>query len=801
MRADSPAKRVARWKRARGPAATVAAGVFVFVALLLLLRLGWGVSTALFALRRMLAQPQWSDMYLLGRFGGRVQALWVPKSVQLLEPSILEMPGALTQASLSEKPTQETQNDRVLVTMIVLCHKEFNSLLAASVTWLENGLISYVDRIILFQNEAPSSLFFDDDEGSSLRLLPRQLQDKMLLLKHPKNALIGQAISWAVAFAQTELILFVEKDFQLVESATRTVQRLDAAKRFLVDGRADIVRFRHRYQPGHPNYASMMYEGREAFILAEQSDLLCYAHHWLPRPDQHFPQHMITQCAVPRAEPPPLEQPGSEPDPDPELYFCAPAKFCQWTNNPSMFRRSWFLRTMALPYMKAWNSSSSDFESWANSAQLKWATLNVTVALGGGLFSHVELKESRFDERWYVWRRDFAEVQGLKDEFGYVIDPRGLTPLTMRSPQAGYVSLKHPKDRAPEWLRQLAPYAWTERNAKPILDQTDEIQRKFAQVKLESKIGQLLYIHGRWVVDTLLAYEAPMPQDSNITIVTILDEQTIGGVDGGLDAFLQKWRLLSYPKVLYVSSHLKARMSGFGEGSCDGASHACELIDYDPGLERTMAFRFEDVRSVIQQLEDSQGIDKRALNTHTRLHLLARTARQNPFSTTHFVFVDASYPCLYKEPSALLAPSSDAMLRNHMFRRFFSLSARRRVSMRVDGKAKAMLFRDLDVRQSRGGVMQTQMFGADAVILNMISWLAEIVLAEYLLNGFTLPLDGTLSAVRGRMIRHHPHVDIFHPFCESHACPASSASTDRSCDHRVESSQCVFVRWMASLAS
>ena len=81
---------------------------------------------------------------------------------------------------------------------------------------------------------------------------------------------IGAAVIWLVGNATQPLVLFLEKDFALLENEKFVTPRLDEGLTILQNNEADVVRFRSRLMAGAPNYARGMFQGREHAILQRQ---------------------------------------------------------------------------------------------------------------------------------------------------------------------------------------------------------------------------------------------------------------------------------------------------------------------------------------------------------------------------------------------------------------------------------------------------------------------------------------------------------------------------------------------------
>eukprot|EP00301_Raphidiophrys_heterophryoidea_P004453 c11932_g1_i2.p1 GENE.c11932_g1_i2~~c11932_g1_i2.p1 ORF type:complete len:155 (+),score=36.50 c11932_g1_i2:597-1061(+) len=150
-------------------------------------------------------------------------------------------------------------------------------------------------------------------------------------------------------------------------------EQLDAAISMIGDGLADVVRLRSRAHPGWDFYAKETYQGKEDTVFSQQPNLLCNFYHWIPDPASRWP-FAFERCHK-----------------DPE-FVCVKAEYCNWTNNPVVFRRSWYLTHMSqwatYPNIEA---RFTNFENLLNNIPRSWNTQPHTVALGYGLFLHHEI--------------------------------------------------------------------------------------------------------------------------------------------------------------------------------------------------------------------------------------------------------------------------------------------------------------------------------------------------------------------------------------------------------------------------
>jgi hypothetical protein len=261
-----------------------------------------------------------------------------------------------------------------------------------------------VSEVIFFLNGV-------SDQGEfnrSVKLKRSPWETKARVISSAENLKLGVAILRMVTLAKFDHVLLLEKDWALIESNSEVSRQFVAAHDILRNNHAQVVRFRHRHRPGTPLHARIMHDGREGSMLAQQKNLLCYVHHWSAKLKHDYP-NAFSECAGEYG----LDEP----------VWCSPAEYCQWTNNPCMFSRSWFIKELGEPYMRMYNATSRadpnsnmlDFEFFTNWEHDVWNRRNFSVALPRGLFEHQEIGEQNImNTVWYAWNRLSTDVEELQ---------------------------------------------------------------------------------------------------------------------------------------------------------------------------------------------------------------------------------------------------------------------------------------------------------------------------------------------------------------------------------------------------
>ena len=171
------------------------------------------------------------------------------------------------------------------------------------------------------------------------------------------NIGIGPAITELVRAASFPVVLFLEKDFEIIESYETVASQLQSAKNLLLSStngsRADVVHLRSRWNPGRPisekhicippqedNGEFNMYP---KYFGGRRWDprLFCNLYRFM-NDDELFLQYSsrlvpccylfsgIISSSVWRCSD----------------MLCFDSAQCAWTNNPSVFRKQWYLDTL-----------------------------------------------------------------------------------------------------------------------------------------------------------------------------------------------------------------------------------------------------------------------------------------------------------------------------------------------------------------------------------------------------------------------------------------------------------------------
>jgi hypothetical protein len=214
-------------------------------------------------------------------------------------------------------------------------------------TYYENGLFDIVNDVtILFQEVNSQDIQIASHFGIDCIGLHN-------------NIGIGKAFIKLTENAQTENILVLEHDWNLIENKETTYERLESGLE-LLGGSVDVVRYRHRTNPGIPHF-SFQYQGRELEYYDKEiectSPHLLDSVHWCD-PKKSFPEH--------------IGQFGE--------YFLAGSRYGNWTNNPCLYKKQFYLDVV--------KQFAGDGIALEGNISKWWAQQRFGVAHGEGLFKH-----------------------------------------------------------------------------------------------------------------------------------------------------------------------------------------------------------------------------------------------------------------------------------------------------------------------------------------------------------------------------------------------------------------------------
>ncbi len=182
-----------------------------------------------------------------------------------------------------------------------------------------------------------------------------------------ENIGIGKAFIELSKNAKSDNILLLEHDWKLIENKEVTYERLKSGLGMLNNG-YDVVKYRHRKNPGIPLFSKNAYQGNELNHYDDSIDLisphLLECIHWIQNPEELFPDKI-------------------QKDHD---YYVSNSRYGNWTNNPCLFNKDFYINTV--------NDFVNNKDLLLEPSISKWwARQDYKIAHGEGLFKHEDIKK------------------------------------------------------------------------------------------------------------------------------------------------------------------------------------------------------------------------------------------------------------------------------------------------------------------------------------------------------------------------------------------------------------------------
>lgn len=705
------------------------------------------------------------------------------------------------------------------VSMVVLFHNEYDTLLPVLDSWIEGGLTDYVQEILFYLNGVKGETeFYSKVSAVKDGRIPKE---KVRVMSQHPNLPLGLAIRKMVESARSEFVLLMEKDWKLVEPREVMISRLRDSKIIVGSGAANLVRHRHRDNPGVPIHALIMHAGREESILRQQTNLLCFAHHWQKDPSEVFPgKGIMSRCG------------GSDRGLDEEDVFCTPARYCQWTNNPGFFKKTWFLSEIGdrfvIEYKKELEKEGPkspflDFEYYTNWRGYAWNDRNITVATGAGLFSHTETEHQHFNTFWYAYFRlttDLEEIglNYLKNEtlfkqlggVHYHPDFPKPPPLTERYPVEFVRKYQVPNAFAGSFEEQkklidkvYEPYVADYRVQHGAVDSASR-GGLFSVDKAKKPVPwRNLVTHLHFNTEKAMMMVAPeQPHEMTTTLVTSLLDLDRHTVDRDFSIYMdamQDWLKHEYNKVVYTSQDIATKllvnMSAEAKETTKFIYTSREELrtkwigpdNYDRIQELRKSESWYSLASWLRNSPQAKLADYNPM-VMSKMFMMRDVARSNPWNTSHFLYIDTKHNC--RNPTKF-SPRSDHIVRSHMFAKLLLTYFDYLPATEVHGFEYAAFNKwvniNSDERKSvyvgRGGII-----GGSRFIIEALTAMYDVVLTASLREGLMGTEENILSILMAQVPQY------INPFSNDYGCRDNLAK-DHRCSKATGGYNCAIFTW------
>lgn len=659
---------------------------------------------------------------------------------------VAQEPGKGTDETGNVARDSKAEGNPLALSAVVLFHNEYNTLNHTLETWEQNELYRYVSEIIFFLNGVPSE---EEFIGKIPRLGNLPWAGIIRIISSEENLKLGLAITSMVEFAKEENVLLLEKDWALIEPPSEVETMLRSAKRLLKEGEANVIRFRHRDRPGAPLHARIMHEGREQQMLQQQKNLYCYLHHWIKDLPGEYPEY-FHRCSN-RTED--------------AVTWCAKAKYCQWTNNPAMFQRQWFLDELGQKYREVYqktvqqdaNSAMLDFEFYTNWQHDVWNDRDFTVALPKGLFEHQEVGEQNLmNTVWYAWNRLHTDAEEKK--------------RTLLASEVSDCSVADKKmDSGPKWVVKfpidfVRMYHYDKAMSRKLEDAVDELGAEALRSRETLENGHGTWRHGvtaltnLWYKTCLFKYPEE-PEEMDITFVTALYVEDDELTDRELEGYAANLGVISdYRIVIFCTDKTKNRLNailtdnlGWEEEMLTNLHYitqpigkALETLLGTENMERVERLQASETWREKAKERGSTIPSAMALMLNMVKPYMVQTAMNDTIGT-HFVWVDCLSPCLamMKAANMTLTVGNDTVFRAHLLLSAMVTGVRARSREEIEsalgasGFSTDMLLEHMQIRESivsGVSIADLQVIGGSRLAVTLMVGYYDVVLRDLLRN-------------------------------------------------------------------
>jgi hypothetical protein len=215
-------------------------------------------------------------------------------------------------------------------------------------SYRKSGLFDISDDIILFAQESTRK----DREIA-------QEYGVNYMLESPENIGIGAAFKELVVSSKYENVMLLENDWVAVENFQVISNQLSQGLKLLDQYGINVVKYRSRYDYGDPLY-TLTYRGREM----DSPEHLLECVHWRQNPDLDFPNNIKKISLL-------------------DDWYVASSKNCCQTNNPTLFKKDFYLENIA-----PWDRGGISLEG---SIKHFWESSDFKIAHSRGIFKHFRI--------------------------------------------------------------------------------------------------------------------------------------------------------------------------------------------------------------------------------------------------------------------------------------------------------------------------------------------------------------------------------------------------------------------------
>lgn len=261
------------------------------------------------------------------------------------------------------------------VSLLILSWQSHKTLLATLESYRQNGLLELCDdKLIYFQQISSKDIRIAKQYG-------------LQYYGSGHNIGIGAAYRWLAERARHPYILYLQNDFRLIHDLRRDNTELEHGIELLAHHNIDVVLYRSRRHPGEPNWAADNVPGNEERWQSHLFNAL----YWMEHPEQVYPDKIQRCAANPR-------------------FLQTTARYMNYTDNPSLYRRDWLLATLA----DRFTANDPHQITWPERViQPWWETQDFRIAQAEGLFEHIRLDRGDWKRRLLMLPVPLLKAIGL----------------------------------------------------------------------------------------------------------------------------------------------------------------------------------------------------------------------------------------------------------------------------------------------------------------------------------------------------------------------------------------------------
>jgi len=246
---------------------------------------------------------------------------------------------------------------------------------------LEKSLRSYVDNG-LTDIVGDNFIFFNEVANDDISLIENDYK-KFEWGGHPVNCGIGWGMVKGITECSTKYVLFLENDFELASDKNDIYRQLKLGLRNLEKGKIDIIKYRQVKDYIKTSNEAMNWVGKSnltGHAIGEVGREGCEKRNWWIgfAVEENFGYDNSDIC----------EKIDEE---DESVLWRMSCRYANWSNNPFLCNKEWFLDLAAKVGFKEMdapsNSRSPDFEEQIE-ANGWWQKQSYTVGILPGLFKH-----------------------------------------------------------------------------------------------------------------------------------------------------------------------------------------------------------------------------------------------------------------------------------------------------------------------------------------------------------------------------------------------------------------------------